>query len=138
MTSQGSLRHQFQRALERGSVIDAVSAAKAMGRLSLGDALALCVVLAERDPVQYPRAAARWVARFLEEAPGVSLEETQLVAAALAALPKAPKLALPVLRELVRVRQLVTVQSVFEDYDDEPPELAFYCPDCADREFKQA
>jgi hypothetical protein len=46
----------------------------------------------------------------------VSLEETQLVAAALAALPKVPNLALPLLRELVRVRQLVTVQSVFEDY----------------------
>jgi hypothetical protein len=31
-------------------------------------------------------------------------------------LPTAPKLALPVLRELVRVRQFVTVQRVFEDY----------------------
>lgn len=116
MSSQGPLRHQFQRALERGSVIDAVSVAKAMGRLSLGDALALCVVMAERDPIQYPRAAARWISRFLEEAPGVSLEETQLVAAALGALPTAPKLALPVLRELIRVRQLVTVPSVFEDF----------------------
>jgi hypothetical protein len=115
-SSQGSLRHQFQRALERGSVLDAISAAKAMGSLSLGDALALCVVLAERDPVRYRRAASRWVARFADEASDVSLEEIQLVAAALAALPKAPKLALPLLRELVRVRQLVTVQSVFEDY----------------------
>jgi hypothetical protein len=52
----------------------------------------LCVVLAERDPVEDPRAAARWISRFLEEAPGVSLEETQLVAAALAPLPKVPKL----------------------------------------------
>jgi hypothetical protein len=57
LTSQSSLRHQFQRALERGSVLDAISAAKAMGSLSLGDALALCVVLAQRDPVRYRRAA---------------------------------------------------------------------------------
>jgi hypothetical protein len=97
-------------------VIDAISAANAMGNLSLGDALALCVVLAERDPVRYRRAAPRWIARLLDEAPDVSLEEAQLVAAALAALPTTPKLALPVLRELVRVRQLVTVQSVFEEF----------------------
>jgi hypothetical protein len=116
VTTQGSLRHQFQRAIERGSPLDAISAAKAMGGLSLGDALALCVVLADRDLTRYPRAAARWVARFALEAPDVSLEETQLVAAALAALPTSPKLALPLLRELVRVRQLVTVQSVFEDF----------------------
>jgi hypothetical protein len=46
----------------------------------------------------------------------VSLEEAQLVAAALAALPASRQLALPVLRELVRLRRLVTVQSVFEDF----------------------
>jgi hypothetical protein len=46
----------------------------------------------------------------------VTLEETQLVAAALAALPTSPTLARAVLRELVQVRQLVTVQSVFEDF----------------------
>ncbi len=116
MTSQGSFRHQFQRALERGAVADAVSAARAMGGLRLGDALALCVVLADRDPVRYRRAAARWIARYADEVPDVSLEETQLFAAALAALLTSPKLALPVLRELVRVRRLVTVQSVVEDF----------------------
>ncbi len=87
-----------------------------MGGLSLGDALALCVVLADRDPARYPRAAARWVARFAVEAPDVTLEEMQLVAAALAVLPTSRDLALPLLRELVRVRQLVTVQSVFADF----------------------
>jgi hypothetical protein len=72
VTSQGSLRHQFQRALERGSALDAISAAKAMGGLNLGDALALCVVLAERSPAQYQRAAGRWISRFLEETPDAS------------------------------------------------------------------
>jgi hypothetical protein len=74
VTSQGSLRHQFQRALERGSAVDAISAAKAMGGLSLGDALALCVVLSERNPSQYHRAAGRWISRFLGETPDASLE----------------------------------------------------------------
>jgi hypothetical protein len=69
-----------------------------------------------RDPARYPRAAARWVARFNLEAPDVTLEETQLVAAALVAPPASPKLARAVLRELVQACQLVTVQSVFEDF----------------------
>jgi hypothetical protein len=116
VTSQGSLRHQFQRALERGSAVDAISAAKAMGGLSLGDALALCVVLAERDAVRYPKAAARWISRFVDETPEVTLEEVQLVTAALAALPRAPGLARPILRELVRHLHLPTVESVFSDF----------------------
>jgi hypothetical protein len=74
VTSEGSVRHQFQRALESGSVLDAISAAKAINGLSLGDALALCVVLAERDRARYQRAAARWIARFLAETPDASLE----------------------------------------------------------------
>jgi hypothetical protein len=86
-----------------------------MGGLTLGDALALCVVLADRDPARYPRAAARGVARFALEASD-ALEETQHVAAALAALPSSRVLALALLRELVRGRQLVTVQSVFENF----------------------
>jgi hypothetical protein len=116
VTSQGSLRHQFQRALERGSAFDAISAAKAMGGLSLGDALALCVVIAERNPQQHERAAGRWISRFLEETPDASLEEVQLVTAALTALRRAPELARPVLRELIRHRNLSTVESVFADF----------------------
>jgi hypothetical protein len=114
-TSQGHLQHQFERALKRGDVHDAIAAGKQIGRLSLGNALALCVVLAERDPVRFHRASARWLARFVDEIEGVSLEEAQLVSAALAALPTAPSVARPVLRELVRVYSLVTVRGVFQD-----------------------
>jgi hypothetical protein len=91
-TSQGHLQHQFQRALERGAVLDAIAAAKQMGGLSLGNALALCVVFAERDPDRFRRAAPRWLSRFVKEFGHVSLEELQLVSAALAALPAAPHL----------------------------------------------
>ncbi len=45
-----------------------------------------------------------------------SLAEAQLVSAALSALPAAPQIALPMLREFVRARDLVTVRSVFEDF----------------------
>src|SRR5436190_19334322 len=83
-TSQGHMQHQFERALQRGAVLDAIAAGKQMGGLSLGNALALCVVLAERDPARFRRAAPRWLARLVDEADGVALEEAQLVAAALA------------------------------------------------------
>jgi hypothetical protein len=40
----------------RGDVLDAIAAGRQMGGLSLGNALALCVVLAERDPARFRRA----------------------------------------------------------------------------------
>ena len=89
MTSQGSPHGRFQRALERGNVLEALGAAHELGRLTLADALGLTVLLAERDPARYERAAVRWLGRWLLEAGGVELEEAQLVAAALAALPGA-------------------------------------------------
>jgi hypothetical protein len=112
---QGHPRTVFVRALERVDVTAAMAAAKQMGGLELGDALALCVVLAERDPDRYRRAAPRWVSRFIDEAGDVPLEEIQLIVAALSALPAAPHLARPVLREFVQARQIVTVRSIFED-----------------------
>jgi hypothetical protein len=108
-------RAAFVDALQRGDVIAANAAAKEMGGLDLGDALALCVVLAERDPARYRLSAPRWISRFVDECGDVSVEEAQLVQAAFAALPSAPLLARPVLRELVRARHLVTVSAVFED-----------------------
>jgi hypothetical protein len=109
--------HQFQRALERGSVIDAISAAKAMGRVSVSATRSRCALsLAERDRARYHRAAVRWIARFLSETADASLEEAQLVSAALSALPAAPPVALPMLRDFVRARLLATVQSVLEDF----------------------
>ncbi len=99
-----------------------------MGGLSLGDALALCVVLADRDPARYRRAAARWLSRFVDEVSDGSLEETQLVAAALAALPTVPTLALPVLRELAATTYLVPPISVLVSWlllGESPPALAF-------------
>ena len=39
--------------------------------LSLADALDYCALLAEKEPARYERAALRWHARFVSEAPGV-------------------------------------------------------------------
>jgi hypothetical protein len=58
----------------------------------------------------------RWISRFLTATRDASLAEVQLVSAALSALPAAPQVALPMLREFVRAREFVTVKSVFEDF----------------------
>lgn len=55
MTSQGSPHTRFQRALASGDPLLAWTAAAELPRLSLEDALALCLLLAERDPKRYDR-----------------------------------------------------------------------------------
>jgi hypothetical protein len=50
MTSQGTARGRFQRAIHRRHVQAAEMAAREMGALSLADALLLCELLAKVDP----------------------------------------------------------------------------------------
>jgi hypothetical protein len=47
-------------------------AARQMGGLSLADALAFCLLLADVDPPRFDRAIARWHARFVLEAEGIT------------------------------------------------------------------
>jgi hypothetical protein len=90
VTSQGHPRADFQRAVERGNLLQAKALAKVVaasaGKLSLGDALSLLFLMsAKRDP-SYERAVLRWVARFVSEVPAMTIEEAQLALAALATL----------------------------------------------------
>jgi hypothetical protein len=86
VTSQGSAYARFRRALANRNPTVAWAAAAELQRVELADALALCLVVAP-DPARYGRAAARWHARYCAELPGVTLAESQLVLAALQALP---------------------------------------------------
>jgi len=112
VTSQGHPYARFQRALERRSVAGAWAAAAELPHVSLGDALALCLLLRDREPRRYPPAAVRWLARYMHEEDGVTLSEATLVAAHLAALtasdaqPKAESLA--ALLEAHHRRELAT------------------------------
>jgi hypothetical protein len=63
MTSQGTARGRFQRAIQRGHLQAAEMAAREMGGLSLDDALSLCELMASVDPARYERAALRWLQR---------------------------------------------------------------------------
>lgn len=87
VTSQGSAYARFKRALTSRNPTLAWAAASELGRLDLADALALCL-LVMAEPAKYGRAAARWHARYCAELPGVTMAESQLVLAALQALPR--------------------------------------------------
>lgn len=57
-------RAHFQRAIERGHLLSAETAARALPKpLTLSDALALLLLIAHEDPRRYSRAAARWLGR---------------------------------------------------------------------------
>jgi hypothetical protein len=85
MTSQGTARGRFQRAIHARHVENAEMAAREMGSVSLADALLLCELLASTDPKRYERAALRWLQRFIDERLP-PLTEVALAAAALAEL----------------------------------------------------
>jgi selenocysteine lyase/cysteine desulfurase len=95
---------RFRRALERGNVTEALSAASELQFVALAEALELTLLLADKEPEKYNRAAARWHVRFLQEVPNVDLSENQPVLALLAMIP-ANRLAAAALAELLSRRR---------------------------------
>jgi hypothetical protein len=79
ITSQGHPYAIFRRAIERRNLIAAWSAAAELQAVPLADALALCLLVRDRDAVSFPRFALRWHARFCAETRGVGLEDGRLV-----------------------------------------------------------
>jgi hypothetical protein len=67
-------------------VVAAVAAAKELPQLSLIDALELTMLIARKDSTRYPRVAARWLLRYLEDDPAATVEEAALAASSLIAL----------------------------------------------------
>lgn len=67
MTSEATAHGRFQRAIASRNLLNAETAAREMGGLTLADALALCELLAATDPKRYERAALRWLQRFIDE-----------------------------------------------------------------------
>jgi hypothetical protein len=81
VTSQGSPYIRFRRALDRGNVTEALSAASELDYVSLAEALELTLLLVDGDPEKYSRAALRWHVRFVEETKNVDIRESQAVLA---------------------------------------------------------
>jgi hypothetical protein len=78
MTSQGTAHGRFARAIRSRNLLNAEIAAREIGGLSLANALAFCLLLADADPPRFDRAIARWVGRFILEAPGITAHEAAL------------------------------------------------------------
>ena len=66
VTSQGHRYAQFQRALKTGNAHLALAAAAELRQVGLADALSLCLLIRDDDPIRYDRAAVRWVALLLD------------------------------------------------------------------------
>lgn len=90
VTSKGSLPSQFRRALTAGNAMVAYALARELPRVGLEDALALCVLLAEKKDWRYEGAAKRWLQRFSAEA-HPSLNEILMAGAALSELGRMPQ-----------------------------------------------
>ena len=74
MTSAGSPYSRFQRALKTGNLSIIRAAAAELPNVSLLDALSICVVIRDRRPDAFERAAVRWLGRFASERPDVRLD----------------------------------------------------------------
>jgi hypothetical protein len=108
MTSQGTPHGRFQRAIRDRHLRRAEMAARELGHLSLADALAYCVLLADLDPERFSRAIARWHARFVLEAVGITADEAALALSAAKGLAglRTSNVAAETLRRLARTYNL--------------------------------
>lgn len=85
VTSQGSAYARFQRALKTGRASVAWNAALELEHIDLQDALVLVLLVV--DEPRFARASARWLGRLCLEVPSLTVQQLQLVAAALTGLP---------------------------------------------------
>lgn len=89
VSAKGSISSQFRRALDAGNAMTAYELAREVPRVTLEDALRLCLILAQAQDWRYERAAKRWLQRFSAEA-HPSLAEVLMAGAALAELGRVP------------------------------------------------
>jgi hypothetical protein len=102
MTSQGTARGRFGKAIQRRNLFQAELAIREMGSLSLLDAIDYLDLLSEANSPKLERAALRWHGRLETEAATLTLAESQLALAALASLCVGERDALKILRGVLR------------------------------------
>ena len=118
----GSPYTRFRRALAARNPLLVTAAALELGRLSLADALAVCLVFRDSDRERYERAAVRWHARFCHETAGVTVQDAQLALAALTALTgPARHGAARVLAELAEAYGHDDVAQILDEWLDDRP-----------------
>jgi hypothetical protein len=100
VTSDGSAYPRFRRALRTGNLNLVIAAAAELPRVSLRDALQVCLLLRDGKDERYERAAVRWAGRFALEAQTVTLDAVETAVAALGVLPDQPDEAMEILARL--------------------------------------
>lgn len=91
---------QIRTAINNGDLRFLIDNAQQLPRISLSDALQVCLLYRDQDIDRYNAAAVRWLMRFAAEASEASLEDIQSAAAALDALPDQPQPAMEQLAAL--------------------------------------
>jgi hypothetical protein len=102
VSDAGSAYNRFQRALGTGNLTLIRAAAAELPVVRLDDALQVCVLLRDREPDRYERAAVRWIGRFCAERPDVSLEDVDHARAAFSLMRRDAEAALRLLQGLCR------------------------------------
>lgn len=74
-------------ALEQGDLEWLRRNAEQLAPIRLPDALRICLIVRDREPQLYERAAVRWLGRFALEARNLTLADLNLAAEAIAMLP---------------------------------------------------
>jgi hypothetical protein len=100
MTSEGSAYTRFKRALGTGNLNLIRAAAAELPRVSLPDALEVCLLLRDQDHIRFEKAAVRWLGRFALEAREVTISSIETASAALRALPQRPEASMEILSSL--------------------------------------
>src|SRR5215212_3581338 len=88
MMREGHVGAHFRRAIDAGNLSVVRALAHELPQVPLADALAIVLLLARREPDNYPRTAARFIGRLALERP-VDLDDLGAATTALSALPHA-------------------------------------------------
>jgi hypothetical protein len=96
---KGSPYARFRRALETGNLALIRTAAAELPQVNLDDALRICLVIREREPGSFDRAACRWLARYATQR-RATLARLAVAVAALELMREDPDLAHEVLERL--------------------------------------
>lgn len=100
VSTTGSSYQRFRRALATQNLALIRAAAAELPQVRLDDALEVCVLLRDREPERYDRAAVRWIARFCVERDQVSLEDVTHATTAFSLMRSQPEQALTILQAL--------------------------------------
>ena len=90
MSIKGSPYTHFKRALALGNLTLIRQAAAELPSLALGDALQVCLLMAQQRDASFDRAAVRWLARFALEGATVGLEDIDEALSAFTLMPDHP------------------------------------------------